>query len=155
MISPWALPGPLKQPLPVPAWLVPSSSGVGPPLLQDCFKVRTFRKPCQSLSSWAPHIPGDICQLSQESQITSSAFSLYSAPSQSSSHINLLIISPHSHCIIFLFLLSSNSSSLCIFLWSTITHFLQSLVPTFFIHTANLFRVNISVETYDGITFLT
>ena len=38
----------------------------GPP----CFKVRTFRKPCQSLSSWAPHIPGDICQLSQESQMS-------------------------------------------------------------------------------------
>lgn len=57
------------------------------------------------------------------------------------------------HC--FLFLLCSNSSSSCIFLWSTITHFFQSLVPLFFIHTADLFRVNISVETYDGITFLT
>lgn len=47
------------------------------------------------------------------------------------------------------FLLCSNSSSSCIFLWSTIIHFLQSLVPYFFIHTADLFRVNISVETYD------
>lgn len=51
---------------PLSLWGSPETASSGPP----CFQVRTFRKHCQSLSSWAPHIPGDICQLSQESQIS-------------------------------------------------------------------------------------
>lgn len=92
--------------------------------------------------------------LSQESQTTYSPLSLFLAPLQSASHINLLIISPHSYCVFFLFLPCSSSSSSFIMSYQINhnTFLLTMSSPTPFHPHYRLIRVNILMQKYDGIT---
>ena len=87
---------------------------------------------------------------------TYSPLSLFSAPLQSASHINLLIISPHSYCVFFLFLPCSSSSSSFIMSYQINhnTFLLTMSSPTSFHSHYRLVRVNVLMQKQDGITSL-